>query len=79
MKLYPSTTKMTELEKFLEKTTRTSCKALRLHELVLKALRHGFRGEERGELTKNVHRSLRRLINNGVLHHEDGNVAEFVA
>jgi len=74
------TTKMTDLDKFLEETARSSHKGLRLHEFVLKALHHGFRGEERGELTRNIHRALKRMVRNGVLRHHDlENPVEFVA
>jgi hypothetical protein len=72
--------RMTDLEKFLEDVIRTSSKGLRLHEFVLKALHHGYRGEERGELTKNIHRSLKRLVRRGVIRRtEDENAVEFVA
>jgi len=74
------TTKMTDLDKFLEETARSSHKGLRLHEFVLKALHHGFRGEERCKLTRNIHRALKRMVRNGVLRHHDlVNPVEFVA
>jgi len=73
-------TKMTDLEQFLEDAIRNSPKGLRLHEFVLKALHHGYRGEERGELTKNINRSLKRLVRRGVIRrNESDNALEFVA
>ena len=72
MQLKHPDTRLSRLDHFLADAANTQKDGMRLFEFVQLALEYGFRGEKTGELTKQVTRSLKKLIRHGFIHHDNG-------